>query len=196
MKSSAVTILMVFALVGAASANLLLNPGFSPDLSNWTVTPGGSDDVNVETWGSHDGDGHMLAFSSWNGGEAASIYQDVAAAPATTYTVDLWLEGETGWAGTFGASLIWLDSGMTPVGTPVTKDLMPWASVTAPWTNLSMEGTSPIGTAFVRVQLSADSSGTGAGKLDDITMIPEPTTMSLLGLAFAGLMGIRRRNRS
>ena len=197
MKSSIATFTMMFVLVGAASANLLLNPGFSPDLSNWTVNPTGSDEISTETWGSHDGDGYMLAFSSWNGGDAVSLYQDVAAAPSYEYTVDFWLEGETGWAGTFGASMIWLDSGKNPVGTPVTLDLMPWAATTAPWTNLSMQGTSPSGTAFVRVQLSADSSGTGAGKIDDITMIPEPTTLSLLGLAFAGLMGIRRRrNRS
>ncbi len=191
-------VMLALVLAGTASANLLLNPGFSPDLGSWTVNPGGSNDVSSEGWGSHDGDGRMLAFNSWNGGDPVSIYQDVAGVGGGIYTLDFWLEGETGWAGTFSASLIWLNSSLAEVGTPVTLDLMPWAQTTAAWTNLTMQGTAPADTAFVRVQYGADSSDTGAGKIDDLDLtgvIPEPTTAALIGISFIGLLAMRRKTR-
>ena len=203
MKASVIVVLATFVLARAASANLLTNPGFSTegtggaqDAEGWTE----ASNSGRENWGSHDGDGYLMSLYGWNAPTSDQVYQDVTgASEGYTYALTFWHEGDSGWNGTaVGASLLWLDSEGSSIGTPSTVDLQPYS--TESWSNRTLSGVAPAGTATVRVQLDATKLDGGAGsqKFDelDLVAIPEPTAMSLLGLTIAGLMSLRRRRRS
>lgn len=192
-------------LVAVASARGdLLNPGFANNggagstANNWT----GSGKQGVQSWGSHDGDGWMQAFWGWGAGTSAQLYQDVAGAADTVYTLSFWQEGDDAYNGTaFSVTLGWYDSGMNLLGS-VQKDLQPWAGSSAGWISHSLMATSTVGTATVRVQFDATSlaDGAGAGKVDDLGLaaeaIPEPTVVSLIGLGLMLMSARRLRGRA
>lgn len=200
MKVGAVITSIMLAWAGTVSANLLTNPGFSSgsgtDADNWTE----ASNSGRENWGSHDGDAYLMALYGWNSATSDQVYQDVTGATAgSTYSLTFWHEGDAGWNGSaVSASMVWLDSGGSSIGTPVTVDLQPYA--TESWNNYVLNGTAPAGTVTVRVQLDATKpdGGAGAQKFDefDLVAIPEPTALSLLGIATAGLLSLRRRMRT
>ena len=196
-------VVAVMAMAGAASANLLTDPGFnSPAVAGNTPTDWtGSGNQGVQPWASHDGDGWLQSFPGFNGVTPGSLYQDVAGSADTTYTLDFWQAGDPGWHGSaFTVALIWLDSGLNPVGTAATMDLQPWAFVDVGWTNHVLSAVSPVDTATVRVQFDAASLGDGgAGKVDDLNLtaaVPEPATAGLVGVSLLAIMAMRRRIRA
>lgn len=195
------TVLCVLMLSGMElPANLLANPGFA------TQGTGGAGDADEwveasnserQSWGSHDGDGFLMAVLGWNAPTTDQVYQDVPASGGMTYSLDYWHEGDANWSGSaLSASLIWLDSEGSPVGTPVSDDLQ--AYVLEPWTMRTLSGEAPAGTAAVRVQFDATKSpdALGAQKFDDLdlTAIPEPATLAFIGLGLVmGLVRFCRR---
>lgn len=196
----------LLATASAATANLLYNPGFNtnggggttPD--DWTAT-GDAGKQGVENWGSHDGDGWLEAFYGWNAGTSATLFQDVAGAANSIYTLSFWQEGDDAWNGTaFSVSLLWLDAAGSQIGTPATMDLQSTAIANTGWTNQVLQATSPLNTATVRVQFAATSlaeAGAGAAKIDevnfDVQAIPEPSTLALVGIPLIALAAMRRR---
>lgn len=203
MKVNALVVWATFVWAGAVSANLLTNPGFSTegsggaqDAADWTETS----NCGREAWGSHDGDGYLMAQYGWNTQTSDQFYQDVTGATeGYTYTLSFWHEGDSGWNGTaVSASLVWLDNEGSSIGTPATVDLQPYFAES--WSNRTLSGVAPSGTATVRVQFDATKpdGGSGSQKFDelDLVAIPEPTAMSLLGFTIAGLMSLRRRRHS
>ncbi|HPF99760.1 MAG TPA: PEP-CTERM sorting domain-containing protein [Kiritimatiellia bacterium] len=196
----------LLATASAATANLLYNPGFNtnggggttPD--GWTAT-GDAGKQGVENWGSHDGDGWLEAFYGWNAGTSATLFQNVAGAANSIYTLSFWQEGDDAWNGTaFSVSLLWLDATGSQIGTPATMDLQSTAIANTGWTNQVLQATSPLNTATVRVQFAATSlaeAGAGAAKIDevnfDVQAIPEPSTLALVGIPLIALAAMRRR---
>lgn len=182
------------------SANLLVNPGFATqgagggaDADGWTE----ASNSERQNWGSHEGDGFLMAVLGWNAPTTDQVYQDVPGGAGLTYSLDFWHEGDANWSGTaLSASLIWLDSDGNPVGTPATVDLQ--STLLEAWTLHTVSGESPNGTATVRVQFDATkpADALGAQKFDDLdlTAIPEPATLGFVGFGLiAVLVRLRRR---
>ena len=196
----------LLATASAATANLLYNPGFNtnggggttPD--GWTAT-GDAGKQGVENWGSHDGDGWLEAFYGWNAGTSATLFQNMAGAANSIYTLSFWQEGDDAWNGTaFSVSLLWFVATGSQIGTPATMDLQSTAIANTGWTNQILQATSPLNTATVRVQFAATSlaeAGAGAAKIDevnfDVQAIPEPSTLALVGIPLIALAAMRRR---
>ncbi len=124
-------------------------------------------------WGSHDGDGWLMALPGYGAGTSGAFYQDVRDV-RTGYRCSLsfWQEGDGGWNGSnVTARLIWLDGAAATLGS-VTTNLDAYTAGSVPWTNITLHGVAPPGTASVRVRFDAESpsSGGGAAKFDDLLL--------------------------
>lgn len=173
MVTCSVSVLMA-AIANAQVA--LLNGGLADGDGNepahWTVSSLAK--VGRTDWGSHDGDGWLMALFGWGGDvdTYGEIRQDVANVVAgNIYTLAFWQDGDASWNGfNVTARLIWLDAVGNPLGS-VAKNLD--ASTNSSWTYHTVSGTAPAGAVAVRVQFDAETlavGGGGAAKLDEITL--------------------------
>lgn len=143
-----------------------------------------------------------------NGLATGSLYQDNPATPGMKYIL-------TGWAGAEANALMqgatfaidFLDAANASLG-GATVDLLASGLLTPNgqpfnYKQYMVMATAPAGAATVRVSanmIGAMSNPAGGGQafvVDDFTLecVPEPATFALVGLAVAGLIGIRRRSK-
>jgi hypothetical protein len=196
-------IVMMVAFAGLASADLVFNSGFEDGSTTnrpyWTHFGGDNNDPRIEDYANHSGT-NGLAYRGWTAG--GGIYQDIAASGASNYVMTFYAYRDDIFSSGYNTEvkLEFYDGSPTPVNLllAVTNNL---STTVSSWTNLSLNALSPAGTTWVRPVLSySGTAGTdGALKLDDLnltsTMIPEPTTVSLIGVSLISLLALRRRAR-
>jgi hypothetical protein len=203
------------ALMNVAQASTLANPGFeSPDASGGDV--GGTDD-----WGtfnqvfttaavSRSGSQSLKTFGPFSPGGGTGAVQALPAAPGQTWVGEIWALNASFDpldAVDFGVYKIeFLDAGFNLAagglaGVDVFEsNQINGATPKDEWTLLGV-GTAPApaNTAYAQaVLVKVDLDGTGGGSIfwDDASLVvPEPTSLALLGLAAMILVGFRRLRR-
>ncbi len=204
-------VLTVMSMIGIVNANLLTNGDFqtgdATDWDNWNSTTtdqdnagnpltgngkstaGGYGDFTAKAWG----DGQQWG----NGG----FSQTVAATAGTPYAVSAEAMHITGDALTNGGigvlKLTFRDAANNPLNGPYGEEIamINAGSTTDIWHYLSGSRVAPVDTTQVEVTLMMQWTTTGpdggAAFFDNVELVPEPTTMALLGLG--GLLLRRRR---
>jgi len=182
-------------LTASASANLINNPGFNDN--------GGG---LGEGWGSFGaagfndffgGNPHTSFFSD-NIGNFGGVFQTgIGGTAGTLYQFDLLdvrIEENAAADYRFGLEFFQGDDATQISNTLVSIPLSP----TGDGLSFSMQATAPVGTVFVRPIIQFDNvTSTASGQENvfvfdtSLTIVPEPTTISLLGLGAVAL--IRRR---
>lgn len=141
-----------------------------------------------------------------NGAATGHLYQDVAGTAGQRYLLTGWAGAEPNYFGGAEFALEFLDAGNAIIG-GATLDLVAAGLFTDnglafDYKQYSVSAVAPAGTASVRARASminALGNPAGGGQayvVDDFTLtaVPEPATFALVGLAVAGLVGIRRRS--
>ena len=180
--------------VGQAKADLIVNGGFETgDFTGWTSNMAPS--LLVEPTGhagipSHSG-GYYANFGS-NSSQPGVISQTITDTSGSNYTLGMWVLGDGGaneftvkWNGTTIYDMSIPDTLHVP--TPYYIQL-----------SFTVQGT---GTDTLTLQGWDNGSNPGAIGLDDVSLnpagsvVPEPSSLTLLGLGAAGLVGYRWRRR-
>jgi hypothetical protein len=198
------------------AANLLLNSGFEINggyggsaAANWTETLDGSA-TGVEGWANQGVDSAWgMAVYWWNNGGNGGFYQSAAVTAGQVYDFKCftlrdgggqWLPdpenpgGPTIWVpntmtGTYTMKIDWL-AGTTLLGT--TSMDITYTMGTADWIQLTLSGTAPTGADTANVGFDA-AGVNNAGKFDNASFdVPEPVTMTILGL---GSLFLARRRK-
>ena len=152
----------------------LFNPGFAygsgVDPDNWTENSVAG--ASRQTWGSHDGDGWLMALPGYNTNTYGEFYQDIdVVMPGDIYTFSFWLQGDVLWNGSnVMTRLIWYDSNTNEINN--TSNSLDTYTGNSSWTNLYLKTTAPNNAIRLRVQFDAESpfNGGGAVKVDDLIL--------------------------
>jgi hypothetical protein len=188
---------MLVAMFATAQANLLNNGDFEDGIfvlddtpDGWSAyynsTPGSSDLVNWKSGtGAHGGNNYVQIMgwsTTWG-----SMFQTVSVTENESYAFSLWSKGD-GTVDNAGPGAYWLDSLGSSLGTAVYETFTAGAT----W-EFHDYGTivAPPGATQFSVYLWAATNTTVYYDDVSLTLVPEPFTMSLLGLG--GLVLLRRK---
>lgn len=190
----------------AAAQNMFVNPGFEdaatftsdgpPFVGSWEAFSGGAgsfsqrDDVMPRSGGFS---AHLGIDNVDN--TFAGLFQDVAVLPGQQVTFSGWNKADSSPFGPGAEFRIeWRDAAAE---LSRTSNLDP--GLTDVYTQFSRTETVPAGAIFARavyaIQTFGGTTNTGHAFLDDLsfTIVPEPATTALIGLAGAALVAVRRR---
>ncbi len=196
----------------------LPKPALWMNVGTRTITGPYEDEMSSEPWAGPAptpvttdgvaGDDWAVFFKPFSGGGAngpatGHLFQDVSGTPGMTYTL-------TGWAGAEANALMsdavfaldFLNSGGTAIG-GAQLSLLPTLFVPNGqpfnYKQYTLSAVAPVGTFTVRARASmidAISNPAGGGQafvIDDFTLVPEPSALSLIGLGIGALLVSRRR---
>ncbi len=193
------------ALVTAtpASANLLTNGGFETapmvddgsGVGKWQ--PFGGTGVGLPTLSAIEsvmplsGANHLTLQIDNLANTFAGVFQDAAIIGGTSVTFSGWAKDLGVDAGGTEIRIEWRDS-VANIEISRTGNFVP--ALTSAYTPWSLTDTAPAGADTARVVYAIQSFGAGPNQLiyvDDVSVIPEPASLALLGLG--GLAMLRRR---
>ncbi len=184
-------LLVSLLAVGASSAfavELVVNGGFEPDATGWTIAHLGSfsgvtTTPNSTNWVPHTGAYcfHMGATSST---DQSDVFQDIATTVGTTYTVSVWAldlnpaDATAGFNATFGGTTFAARGpSLTSAYTQFSANIVATSALTR------LEFTGYEATQYIQV--------------DDFSVqaqaVPEPASMAALGLGVVALLRRRRK---
>ncbi len=204
--------LSVFAMAGIANASILTNGDFqtgdATGWGNWNSTITDQDNSGNPLTGNGKttaGDYGDFTAKAWGDGQQwgnGGFGQTVAATAGTLYTVSaeaMHITGDELTNGGIGVlKLTFRDAANNPLNGPYGEEI---AMITAGstkdiWHSLSGSREAPVDTTQVEVTLMMQWTTTGpdggAAFFDNVELVPEPTTIALLGL---GGLFLRRRRK-
>jgi hypothetical protein len=211
-------LLLAFAVSSPSSgANLLVDPEFDGIPALNTFGPVFGPPFLLGQWGAESGaivgvdDGvtprtAQTMLAEYYTGSYTQTMQatDVSADPAgSTYTLSAYFNANVPAAQGF-VNLSFYDALYNGVGSPVSSSAVPLDSLVSTWEQKSITVTVPLTTKYIVSQVAyLDSSLAGsdgvnhAGYVDSasLTLVPEPGTISLLGMGAFGLLAWAWRRR-
>ena len=155
--------------VSVPAAELLTNgdfnqPGTGAAATGWTPWSWGGGWANTEIagWGSPGGTYHIAVGAAGNGG--GGVYQIVPGAPGVEFTLTVLSGADAWWLPTGRMEMFFLNStnGVITNATRLTVDPAVYGvtntDIAHPWTSYTLVATSPVDTAFVKVEFSCNES--------------------------------------
>lgn len=184
--------LVILALcAGAASANLVKNPGYEEAIcTTWSPA---NETTNWFGWGDVEGVGSAwknphdgvlsLVLKNWMGG-GDGVEQKPFVTADTAYQFSFYSLWDSGYDGSLDVQVRWIDSGGSQIG----SNIVAWAAGAADtWNLCSVVVTSMTGSARAEINFNNSGGTAGALYLDDagfdVYVVPEPATATLLGIA-------------
>jgi len=200
-----VSMIAIMGIASLASANLLTNPSFELG----TGQGGGLGDASITGWFFSSADGwwannevHDGDWSIRRWGTGSYMAQNIAVSAGLEYNFSVWAFDDSGEAlGTESYLELraeWRD-GVGEIGRSVIGTFVGGGTLDQ-WRQVTGSAIAPVGAESVNFTIGTENSGTWAGRVsfDDASMtqvIPEPATLSLLGIGFLGLNYLRRKVR-
>ena len=208
MKTMSIVVVagLVLALAPLASADLITgdiisNGGFELPGSNGAVPTGWTTDFN--SYGQYTGAAHTGSYGFHPGGSsnAGGSYQELTTVIGSTYDVSVWIKSFA--TGTSELGVVIANTGSTAItmagtsqdtgshyGSNVAYNQTHTATSNA-WSEVTFTFTAQ--DTATRLGLYYSGGGTKPLDLDDISVTPEPATMTMLALGGLGVLARRRR---
>ncbi len=176
----------------------------SVDLTNWTVAGAGdiflhkSPDIGNDAGSSfnfaQDGDFYLDLSGSNLGGAHATVFQDFATIPLTTYELSFYI-GASSYSTPPAATI---NVQLTGAASLLNTTLTPLAPLTS--INWSLQTFSFVAdSATTRLSFldisGADDNASFVDTVSVVSAVPEPASLTLLGIGAAGLLGYRWKRR-
>jgi hypothetical protein len=195
----------LFAATQSQAQNLLTDPGFedptkftadgAPFVGFWEAFQGGTATSALSTAEPRSGASHA-AFNTLLANQFAGVFQDVPVTAGQIANFSVWHKTtDVLFAGT-EMRIEWRNAG---ANTEISRTPNLATTPTLLYTPLSLIAPVPAGADTARVVYAIQSFGAGPDigtvYLDDtsVTVVPEPSTLALVGLAGAAAVAIRRR---
>jgi len=182
--------MFTLALGIGAQANLMTNGDFDTgDLTGWWtwVPDSETQSITVQSVVAYDSSPNVL-LSSATDGSWQELGQSIVCTAETLYTLDL-VYNSTGWVGA-GINLKFMDSGWGYIDYKWIDLLSSSSEGTGEWTPFSATFTAPAGAELVEVKLTM--GGWGSLYADNVSIVPEPASLVLLGLG--GLTLLKKKS--
>jgi hypothetical protein len=188
--------------LGAVTANAQLADGSfeTTGLPNWTTF---NYAFQLAYAGALDGT-HVLQVygpfnSNWDGSGA---YQNIAASAGQSWTLNgfaLNPSGDAMQAGSFGLiQLVFKDASLNTLATFSSANFAAGAP-TDVWTALSASGVAPANTAYASIytlHLSSPSNAGGSIYFDELSAVPEPSSIALVLVGLVGFVTVLRKRHA